>query len=231
MDHIENFTQDWFAPNVENWTRWLAEYRGKPGVRCLEIGSFEGRSATWLLKNILTHETSTLDCYDLCQSPWIERFEANTRPWRHRIRMRCGQSFWTLRELEGEYDIIYIDADHSPFGIMCDSVLTWPALKVGGILIFDDYLWLPADLAPGGGTGPEWSYDTARQAIARHPMDAPKTGIDAFLAAMSGHYELIGHEYQVAIRKTKAVPQKPQPEPTRSRWPAWLTKALRGRRG
>jgi predicted O-methyltransferase YrrM len=229
MDHVENFTQDFFAPNVENWTRWLAEYRGKPGVRSLEIGSFEGRSATWLLKNILTHETSTLDCYDLCQSPWIERFQANIQPWRHRITLHCGQSFWTLRGLEGEYDIIYIDADHAPYGVLSDAVMTWPSLKVGGILIFDDYLWLPEDLAPGRGTGPDWSYEAARQAIAKYPMDAPKTGIDGFLAAMTGHYEVIGHEYQVAVRKIKPTPPSHQREPVRSNWPAWL-RALTGRR-
>ena len=74
MEHVEQFTHDWFSHNIPNWALWLADFKYKPGLRGLEIGSLEGRSAVWLLKNILTHETSSLDCCDLCESPWIDRF-------------------------------------------------------------------------------------------------------------------------------------------------------------
>jgi hypothetical protein len=46
---------------------------------------------------------------------------------------------------------------------------------------------------------------------------------------MTGHYEVIGHEYQVAVRKIKPTPPSHQREPVPSKWPAWLT-ALTGRR-
>jgi predicted O-methyltransferase YrrM len=227
MGHAEQFTQDWISHNIDNWTRWLAEFNGKPGVRCLEIGSLEGRSAAWFLKNILTHETSLIDCCDLCQSPWIDRFWTNVQPWQHRVRMHCGESFFTLRDIEAEFDFIYIDGNHDPAAVLADAVLAWPLLKVGGIMIFDDYLWLPPDLDPNGPDG--WSLEIVSKHIAKNPARVAKTAIDGFLAAMVGHHEVIGQGYQMAVRKIQAMRRlyrPPQQEP-RSRWPSWLKSSAR----
>jgi hypothetical protein len=84
-------------------------------------GSLEGRSTVWLLKNVLTGKGSTLDCIDLCERPWIDRFRANIKPWRRRVRLHCGPSVSTLPRLKGEFDFIYIDADHRPFCVPCTS--------------------------------------------------------------------------------------------------------------
>jgi predicted O-methyltransferase YrrM len=217
------FTSDWFTGNIDNWTRWLAEFRGRPGVRAIEVGSFEGRSACWLLENILTHETSSLDCYDLCNvPPQIERFRRNTEPWKHRLRMHPGPSFATLSDLRGEYDVAYIDGDHAPFAVLADATLIWPSLKVGAVLIFDDYLWLPDDAHPCPGM--PWHDDLLVKARTRHAMKTPKVGIDGFLTAIVGHYELLGQDYQLAVRKTRETGLQPLPEPhqpTRSRWLRW----------
>ena len=58
----EIYTYDWFSQHVPYWNRLLEPLKGQPDLRFLEIGSFEGRSACWLLRNILTHETSMLTC-------------------------------------------------------------------------------------------------------------------------------------------------------------------------
>lgn len=57
------FTSDFFKGNIPNWERWLAPFKGQP-VTALEIGSYEGRSACWLLENILTHPDARLLCVD-----------------------------------------------------------------------------------------------------------------------------------------------------------------------
>ena len=54
------FTQNWFTDKIPTWTQILNEFKGNPDITYLEIGTFEGRSALWLLENILTHLTVTI---------------------------------------------------------------------------------------------------------------------------------------------------------------------------
>ena len=48
------FTTDWFTNRIPLWEKILAPLKGKQGIHYLEIGVFEGRSAIWMLENILT---------------------------------------------------------------------------------------------------------------------------------------------------------------------------------
>jgi hypothetical protein len=58
-------------------------------------------------------------------------------------------------------------------------VLSWPLLKPGGVLIFDDYRWnLYGDM-----------------------LKAPKLGIDSFLNVFAGQYDLLHHGHPTAIKK------------------------------
>src|SRR3569832_159477 len=59
------FTHDYFSPNIGQWSKDQARFAGLPNLRFLEVGRFEGRSACWLLQNILTHESSRITCLDL----------------------------------------------------------------------------------------------------------------------------------------------------------------------
>jgi len=204
MGHDKEFTRDWFSHNIENWEKWLAEFMGRPGVRALEIGSYEGRSTTWLLEKILTHESSRIDCIDPFQDYYYARFLSNIAPWRHRLAIHRGPSFSMLPTITDKFDIVYIDGDHSPFAVLSDAVLSWSLLKAGGILIFDDYLFVPYEIDRELTT--EWSLARALAQIAKHPTQCPKTAIDGFLAAMAGHYELVGQGYQLAIRKRTGSP-------------------------
>lgn len=212
------FSTDWFVGQIGNWRNWLADFAGKPGLRALEIGSFEGRSTIWMLQNILTATDSRIDCVDLFEhsavyGDYAARFRANTAPWRDRIRVLKGPSFERLRETDGPYDIIYVDGWHSAFGALADGVMAWPLLKVGGVMIFDDYLWIPLKYEPiqrpnrflrllAKARGKHWRRVSAEAAIARIPTETPKLGIDGLLRTLQGHYQLLGDDYQLAIRKT-----------------------------
>jgi hypothetical protein len=59
---------NWFLGNKtqDDFDRLLNEFRGKPNLKFLEIGSFCGNSAAWTIENILTDKTSKLTCVD----PW-----------------------------------------------------------------------------------------------------------------------------------------------------------------
>src|SRR5690349_6873094 len=62
-------TYDCFSSRIPQWEIDLARLAGQPDLRFLEIGSFEGHSACWLLEHVLTHDTSTLTCVDFCHAP------------------------------------------------------------------------------------------------------------------------------------------------------------------
>ncbi len=187
----DGYTQDWFTYNVPVWERLLAPLVGKP-VHALEIGVFEGRSTVWLMDHILTHPTASLMWVDtfsggsdhagLDLTGLETRFRANTARFGSRVYGQVGRSQDVLRGLTGErFDLAYLDGSHEAADVLADAVLTWPLLKTGGILAFDDYGWRQF---------PE-------------PERCPALGIDAFLGAMRGRYEDIYRGYQIWVRKTR----------------------------
>src|SRR5438034_34500 len=75
-----SYTSDYLTGYVPEWTRLFAPWAGHAGLRVLEIGSYEGRSAVWLLEHVLTHSDSELTCVDIFSQPrWELRFDHNIR--------------------------------------------------------------------------------------------------------------------------------------------------------
>src|SRR4030095_182097 len=75
-----NFTSDWVTDKTALWSDILKDYRGRPEVRMLEVGSYQGRSALWFLENILTGSHATLTCIDDFRVLGTEpRFDHNLR--------------------------------------------------------------------------------------------------------------------------------------------------------
>jgi predicted O-methyltransferase YrrM len=110
------------------------------------------------------------------------RFDANTGAFSGRIEKIKASSVDALIALgvaERRFDIAYIDGGHRAREVYADSVLTWPLMESGGLVIFDDYLW-------------EEMPD---------PMDNPKPGVDAFLKSIEGQFRMTHNDYQVAIAK------------------------------
>ena len=142
------FTMDFVSWTVSLFRRELAHLVGQPHTQGLEIGSFEGRSAIWFLDNILTHKSSKITCVDLFGPRLDEYFDHNIRVTGHaeRVTKLRGKSQKILRNLTGPYDFIYIDGCHLATCTMADIILSWDLLKVGGVLMIDDYLWTPPPL-------------------------------------------------------------------------------------
>jgi len=54
----------------------------------------------------------------------------------------CGRSDAMLRDLPHDhFDYISIDGSHEAADVLSDAVLSWPLLKTGGLICFDDYEW------------------------------------------------------------------------------------------
>ena len=181
-------TTDWFSANVPVWQTALEEFKGAPDVRYLEVGLFEGRSALWMLENVLTHPTSRLVGVDIFEGSLKARYLANLE--------RSGQadraetivepSQTALRKLPLEsFNIIYIDGSHAEDDVLEDAVLSFRLLKPGGILIFDDYRWARAVSTDSPG----------------NQTDFAKASIDRFATAFHDHFDTVHNGYQVILRK------------------------------
>ena len=186
-----SFTQDYVSHLAALWNLHLGELRGRAGLRALEIGSFEGRSAIWLLENILTDPTSTVTCVDVFVSRMSERrFDHNlaVSGQAHRaakIRARSQEVLPLLRP--DSFELIYVDGSHRADDVRADARLSWPLLKVGGILVFDDYRWH----------------------LEKPIGERPAAAIDEFLAEFGGQIEILHKDGQVIVRKTVPSPREP----------------------
>lgn len=183
------FTCDWFSNNIPIWEQVLEQFKTKP-TTVLEIGSYEGRSATWLLDNILLHEQSKIFCCDpfvgsvehnANEQSIYDLFVKNTRKYKNKVVICRGYSYNMLKETllkNNKFDIIYIDGDHYPYTVLEDAVLSFRLLKYGGVMIFDDYEWKG------------YSED-----------HSPKAGVDAFVSAYKHLIDVVHVGYQYIIQK------------------------------
>ena len=172
------FQYDWFTHNIPIWQKHFQDLAHTP-ITMLEIGSYEGMATCWLLDYILTHPQSQITCIDLYFQHNFERNIAQTQAKQKVIKL-AGNSHHILPTLAPHhYDIIYIDGSHLADDVKQDANLSWGLLKVGGIVIFDDYQLK----TPG------------------NPEQDTKIGIDAFLQAIAGCYQTLHLDYQLLIKK------------------------------
>jgi predicted O-methyltransferase YrrM len=176
-------TFDWFTSAIPVWTQVLAPFRGKPDLRYLEIGVYEGRSVLWMLDNILTHPSARLTAVDGFPGDLEQRFRANLDRSGQAAKASVlkGLSQHVLRKLDLEsFDIIYIDAGHAARDVLADLVLSWGLLKPGGLVILDDYAWkskeFPDDLRP-------------------------QLAVDAFITANRNGLVVVYRGYQAILKK------------------------------
>jgi len=176
------FTSSWFLGNIPVWEKVLQPYKGKEGVRYLEIGAYEGRSLIWILENILTHPTARATAIDiLLRKELLENLRLSGAE--NKVELIKGRSQAKLRGLRpGSFDIIYIDGSHAAADVLVDAVLSWTLLRDNGFMIFDDYLL----------------------DIGIYPIELrPRIAIDAFITVHRNNLELVHSKYTSIIRKRK----------------------------
>ena len=106
------FTKNTFTDKISAWTKFLQEFKGKPGINYLEIGTFEGRSALWVLENILTHPTATLTIIDAFEEHTYKTFVSNINlsGEANKFKILVGLSTHKIRELPfNSIDFAYVD--------------------------------------------------------------------------------------------------------------------------
>jgi len=184
------FTENWFDPSVLEIH--LSHLKDQRNLKFLEIGTFEGKSAVWMLDNfacsVLTIDpciTDPIEAYADKINPSIEkRAIANLSGYGDRAMFYKRFSEDLLPQLPlNFYDFIFIDGDHRRAAVAKDSKLAWPLLRDGGIMIWDDYTWQ----AIGHEGDPEYS---------------PKLAIDEFLEDhIDFDLDILHRDYKVVVRK------------------------------
>lgn len=180
-----------------NFENMLAEYKDKDNLMFLEIGSFTGDSAVYMLENILTSGSSKLSCIDtwagsiehagelkekFTMGEVEKRFDERIEPFKNKVyKHKSTSQDWLINNRSNQFDFIYIDGDHTANTVLSDAVLAWDLLKVNGIMAFDDYEWTHPD-------GDKF---------------APKVAIDGFLNVFNPYIEIINRGWQIWIRKVK----------------------------
>ena len=115
------------------------------------------------------------------------RFDSNVTCYGDRVRKLKGKGVPILFQLEEEkqaFDLVYIDGDHRRQPTFAHSVLSWPLLKVGGILIWDDWKW----------------------ELERPSSERPEHAVDLFCTAFAPCLKTLHKSYQVAVEKTGEWP-------------------------
>ena len=172
------FSADWFSGNIPVFEKFLTPLKGTP-CRLLEIGTFEGRAAVWLLNNIATHEEARVTCIDAFrQSSLAHNLSATGSG--AKAEVHIGHSRMIIPQLADDYDFAYVDGSHASCDVLEDAVLTFRKVKTGGIIGFDDYKWNDPKFNQHG---------------------TPRPAVDAFLKCYSHKLTILHHAYQVWVRK------------------------------
>lgn len=130
----KTFIADWVTRKALRWHRFLRGLR-KESANVLEIGSFEGRSALFLLNYL---PRARITCVDFFKGELDARFDANLAPFASRLTKLKGSAAGHLDALgqaQARYDLIYLDAGKRRDDALALSLLAWPLLKANGIFI------------------------------------------------------------------------------------------------
>lgn len=149
---IPTFTRDWFSSRIPAFEEFVMPSHVGRKVQWLELGSHEGRSALWIVENILTHHESRIECVDFFAEPYGKTFMENVATvtkilWRQSTTM-AFLSMALANGVREHYDAIYIDACHDAHAVLADVAMSWPLLARGGFMIFDDYHLRETDNGP-----------------------------------------------------------------------------------
>jgi hypothetical protein len=200
-----NQIQD-LSVELRNNIEFLKQFIQRPIQRILEIGCYHGGSTQIWLEHFLSDDgfivcidpfnVSDEDPFgdsDLGSDPNAETIFWNTvrsiqKP-NQTIELRRGRSYHELASLvhdKQQFDLIYIDGNHTSASVISDACMSYGLLFRGGIMLFDDYFWRDNFGVNGQSLNlPDW----------------PKMGIDAFTTLFHTNIEILFINYQYAIRK------------------------------
>ncbi len=192
------FTDLWADNNIPFIAPVLRKFgAGRDRIDYLEIGAYEGRNLAfldWLLPGKLG--VTVID-------PWFDealnpeekyhavepRFQRNAGKFKFQgMEVVKGFSTYelpTMLQAGRSFDLIYVDGTHTGLGVMIDLCFCAALLRVGGLMVLDDYWHQQSEI---GGPG-------------------VKQAVDKFHAVLGRYFELEAVYRQVVLRKTADIPR------------------------
>lgn len=173
-----------YEDRIDIFNTVLDKFKHKDNINYLEVGVYDGGSLFWVLENILTSQSSKASVVDIfmyknSKKTYLSNLELSG--FKNRVTTIEGMSQVKLREFPiNSFDIIYIDGSHFGPDVLEDAILSARLLKVGGVMIFDDY-----------GHG----YDSRTAQVA--PM------ADIFYKLYGSKYKVLHRDWVLALEKIK----------------------------
>ncbi len=193
MDENRYYPNWFLTDGVQNFVEHLLkDYKDKP-VNFLQVGAYLGDASVWLCDNVLTHPDAKIidiDTWEGSDEPlhkqwdWVDvEKEYDKRTEKQRsigkiIKYKATSDHFFKHNTE-KFDFIYVDGDHTSYGVIKDAINAYEYLNINGIMAFDDYEW-------SAGLGPQ---------------NEPKMAIDSFANIYRDRMRLIFQEYQAWYRK------------------------------
>jgi predicted O-methyltransferase YrrM len=189
----KKITCDFFSRNVFDWFGILNKLKNKK-FDYLEIGSFEGNSALFILEYFknsnlvcvdqwkqLYESDGTKEGYEKFSIDLIEKnFDNNLKDYVGRFTKNKISSDLFFNENDKQFDIIFVDGSHYADDVANDCINSWLVLKKNGILILDDFFWK--------------GYDDLK--------DNPAYAINKFLKKIKNDYKIISlTKFQLHLKK------------------------------
>lgn len=144
------FSTDWFEGNAGYYWGQLGDYLKNTfgeNCDCLDVGTFEGRSAVYMIENFLGR-TGALHIIDPLRESYhpilLKNLEYTGAI--DRVHIHAGDSVIELPKLleirPESFQLIYLDAGKTASDNCLNALISERLLCKGGLLVIDDYLWL-----------------------------------------------------------------------------------------
>lgn len=139
-----------------------------PNANLISVDTWEGADEH--------HDTPHLNAIE-------KNFDKNLYSYVERLTKFKGTSFefFSKNTFKERFDLIYVDGSHHTNDVIIDAIKSFELLKIGGILIFDDYIW----------------------GYYKNPMDNPAGAINSFLQLKKGAFEILSVYGQLILKKTR----------------------------
>ena len=162
----------------------------------LEIGTYAGNGLVEMLKIVPNSKATVIDFWEkysefdhvankntpVNYSINIEKqFYENTKKYQSRIKVHKGKSHDKLIELfleHNSFNFIYVDASHKCLDVYFDAMIAWKMLKIGGIMVFDDYHFNQGDV-----------------------LHSPYEAIEYFKEQIKDKFVLLHQDYRLFIKR------------------------------
>jgi len=153
------FTTDWFTRHKKLWDSLIEQVKPR---KILEIGSFEGRTTSYMIEKCGQWHPTEIFCVDAWednlkdsdkqQSPMSEvkrRFDKNVKLAQRTtacdvtVYPFVADSVLGLSQIASQnirdFDLIYVDGSHIASTVLFDAAMAFQLCRVGGAIVFDDF--------------------------------------------------------------------------------------------